>query len=121
MKAHSIRLGAFSSCYNNLLPSLENAGILNYFSAVVQGDEVKNHKPHPEGLFKVLQILGVPAAEAAMIGDAAVDIAAGKAAKTALTIAITHGFGTRQALELAKPDFFVNNLDEIAPLLLGSS
>jgi len=114
-----LALGAFSSRKSNLIPSLENSGILEYFGAVVQGGDVANHKPHPEGLLKVLDTLGVLPARAAMLGDAAVDIEAGKAAGVALTVGITHGFGTREALLRAEPDHIVDSLKEIPPLLLG--
>ena len=121
LQEEGIKLGAFSSRKGNLVPSLENAGILHYFGVVVQGDDVKNHKPHPEGLLKALDVLGVKPAHAAMLGDAAVDIEAGKAASVALTVGITHGFGTREELEAAAPDFIVHDLHSIPPLLIGSA
>lgn len=119
LQADGIKIGAFSSRKGNLIPSLENAGILHYFGVVVQGDEVKHHKPHPEGLLKALGVLGVEPSHAAMLGDAAVDIEAGKAAKVAMTIGITHGFGTPEELEAAKPDHIVHDLSSIARLLVG--
>lgn len=115
-----LKMGVFSSRKGNLVPSLNNAGIVDYFDVVVQGDEVINAKPHPEGLLKVLDHLGVQPDEAVMLGDAAVDIEAGKAAKVAMTVGITHGFGTRDELEKAKPDHIVSSLAEIPSLLLGS-
>lgn len=54
-----------------------------------------------------------------MIGLAAVDILAGKAAKVALTIGITHGFGTQQELEDTKPDHIITSRSEVASLLLA--
>ncbi len=120
LQSGGLKLAAFSSRKGNLVPSLKNAGILHYFGIVVQGDDVQHHKPHPEGLLKALYALSVEPAHAAMLGDAAVDIEAGKRAKVALTVGITHGFGTREALEGAKPDFIVDDLASIAPLLLGN-
>ncbi len=78
-----------------------------------------HHKPHPEGLFKALAGLEVELERAAMIGDAGVDILAGKAAGVSLTIGITHGFGTQQELEAAKPDHIAHSIPEIIPLLLA--
>ena len=114
----NIALGAFSSRGSNLIPSLQNAGIAEYFGAIVHADDVVEHKPHPEGLLKILDTLAVSPTKAAMLGDAAVDIEAGKAAGVALTVGITHGFGTRETLERAQPDHIVNSLKEIPPLLL---
>jgi len=114
-----IKLGAFSSRKGNLIPSLSNAGILDYFGVVVQGSDVKNHKPHPEGLLYALNKLEVSPEHAAMLGDAAVDIEAGKAAGVAMTVGITHGFGTRDALVGAEADFIVDDLHSIVPILLS--
>lgn len=118
LQQNRIKLGAFSSRKGNLIPSLKNAGVLNYFGVVVQGSDVLRHKPHPEGLLKALAALAVEPSRASMSGDAVVDIEAGKAAGVALTIGITHGFGTREDLETAKPDFVVDDLQSIPPLLL---
>lgn len=119
LKNAGIKLGAFSSRKGNLLPSLENAGILDYFGVVVQGSDVVNHKPHPEGLLYALNVLDVRPEHAVMLGDAAVDIEAGKAAEVALTVGITHGFGTWAALVAAEADFIVDDLRSIAPIILS--
>jgi phosphoglycolate phosphatase-like HAD superfamily hydrolase len=115
----NIKLAVFSSRKLTLLSSLTHAGIADFFEVIVQGDEVTHHKPHPEGLFKALAGLEVKPNNAAMIGDAAVDIFAGKAASVAVTIGITHGFGTRQELEEAEPDYIVTSAQDIPTLLLS--
>ncbi len=114
-----IRMGVFSSRKLTLLPSLVHAGIGEFFEVAVQGDEVTHHKPHPEGLFKALAALEIKPERAAMVGDAAVDILAGKAANVALTIGITHGFGTREELAEASPDFIVDTSAEMTNIILG--
>lgn len=114
-----ILLGVFSSRSSTLLPSLEYAGIAHFFQVVIRGNEVTQHKPHPEGLLKALAVLDVEPNETVMIGDAAVDILSGKAAKVAATIGVTYGFGTVQALRSVKPDYIVGSAKEIAPILLG--
>lgn len=119
LKRAGLKIGAFSSRYHNLIPSLEHVGVLGYFDAIVQGDEVINHKPDPEGLHLVLSKLNVPPAYASMSGDAAVDILAGQAAEVALTIGITHGFGTLEALNKVQPTHIVDHLDEIPPILIS--
>jgi len=118
LKDNGMKLAVFSSRKLTLVSSLQQAGIAEYFEVIVQGDEVTHHKPHPEGLFKALGGLEVQPNHAAMIGDAAVDILAGKAAKVAMTIGITHGFGTRDELVTAKPDHIVAGVAEILPLVL---
>lgn len=118
LTASGLHLAVFSSRKLTLVSSLEQAGIADFFEIIVQGDEVTNHKPHPEGLFKALAGLETAPKHAAMIGDAAVDILAGKVAGVAMTIGITHGFGTEQELEQANPDYLVATPEQILPLLL---
>lgn len=119
LKDAGLHLAVFSSRKLTLTASLEHAGIADFFEIIVQGDEVTHHKPHPEGLFKALAGLGVKPDHAVMIGDAAVDILAGKAASVAKTIGITHGFGTEQELKATKPDHLVANPAQITQLLLS--
>jgi HAD superfamily hydrolase (TIGR01509 family) len=121
LKDAGLHLAVFSSRMSTLVSSLEQTGIANFFEIIVQGDEVTRHKPHPEGLFKALAGLGVAPKRAAMLGDAAVDILAGKAADVAITIGITHGFGTAQELQDANPDYVVADPSEIPALLLGKT
>lgn len=117
LRTAGLKLAVFSSRKLTLMSSLEQAGIADFFEIVVQGDEVTHHKPHPEGLFKAFAGLEVKPERAAMIGDATVDILAGKAANVALTIGITHGFGTREELQAAQPDYIVDNVAELKSTL----
>lgn len=55
-------------------------GLGAFFAVVVCGDDFKTHKPHPEGLVHILQSLGVGAADALYVGDADVDVLAGREA-----------------------------------------
>jgi phosphoglycolate phosphatase-like HAD superfamily hydrolase len=121
LKKSDLKIGAFSSRYRNLIPSLEHVGVLSYFDAIVQGDEVTRHKPDPEGLYAVLEKLNTLPENASMSGDAVVDILAGQNAGVAMTIGITHGFGTLDALKKVNPTYIVSNLDEIPPLLFSNS
>lgn len=119
LKKSGLKLGLYSSRKGTLVPSLEQAGIMDYFEAIVQGDEVENHKPHPEGVIAAADGLMVKHSEAVMIGDTIFDIQAGKAANVALTIGITHGFGTLADLMSSSPDHIVESLPEIQNLLHG--
>ncbi|MFM1747212.1 MAG: hypothetical protein RLZZ188_878 [Verrucomicrobiota bacterium] len=43
-------------------------------SALVCGDDLPNHKPHPDGLREILRRLGCEAKDCVMVGDADVDV-----------------------------------------------
>lgn len=44
------------------------------FDAIVTGDDVQERKPHPEGLLKALNILGVESGRVVYVGDAVEDL-----------------------------------------------
>lgn len=54
--------------------------ITDFCELAVTGDDVEQPKPHPEGIFKALDILGIDRADAVFVGDSNADILAGKAA-----------------------------------------
>lgn len=117
LRGRGVLVGACSSRGKNLKPSLEHLSVLHHFDMVVDATDVSKHKPHPEGLLKILHTFEIEPAHAAMIGDSPQDILAGKAANVGMTIAITHGFGTRETLSAARPDHIVDSLHEVLPLL----
>lgn len=118
LRAAGMKLGVCSSRAKTLKPSLEHVQALRYFDAAIDASEVVNHKPHPEGVLQVLELLDVSPHEAVMVGDTVVDIETGKNAGCALSIGITHGFGTRDQLETAGADFVGASLLELQEYIL---
>lgn len=86
--------------------------------AVVQGCDDIPHKPDPAVVRAVLDRLGVEPTAAWMVGDTAMDVAAGRAAGCA-TCAVTWGIGGREALEAAGPDLLVDGAELLPGALLG--
>ena len=74
-------------------------------------------KPDPEGILLALSRLGAAAADAVMVGDSPVDVAAGRAAGTA-TIGLTHGLHTAGEVEEAVPDVVVDDLHQARAALV---
>lgn len=120
LKDNRIKMAVFTaSGPNSTNDALNVTGVAKYFETVITADDVKRHKPHPEGLLLALKRLGVSPANAAMLGDSIYDIGAGKDANVRLTIGITHGFGKLADLKKARPNYIVDSLSEIPPLLIG--
>jgi HAD superfamily hydrolase (TIGR01509 family) len=69
---------------------LEETGLLDYFGVVVAGDQVDRQKPHPDGIVRVCERLGVPAQAAAYVADAPIDL---EAARRAGALPIAAGWG----------------------------
>ncbi len=78
------------------------AGIDRYFRAIVGGDEVARPKPDPDLPLHAARALRATPAEAVVVGDAPVDIEAGRAAGT-WTVAAMYGYGEHGALRKAGP------------------
>lgn len=57
---------------------IDDFGLTGYFSFVMTADQVKNPKPHPEPLLKVLEYFAVKPHEAIFIGDGEVDMLAAR-------------------------------------------
>jgi phosphoglycolate phosphatase-like HAD superfamily hydrolase len=85
---------------------------------LVTCDDVKETKPDPEGLLKVLKELHVQPEEAIMVGDLDVDMEAAKKAGVA-PIGIAHGFGTPADLQAAGALRVVDDLNQLVALVDG--
>jgi phosphoglycolate phosphatase len=77
-------------------------GLAGRFIDVIGGDDLKTRKPDPEGLLKLCAMAGVPPAEAALVGDSAVDIQTAKNAG-ALAVGVQWGYD-REGMEQAAPN-----------------
>lgn len=65
---------------------LQRHNLQRCFAACVFGDTLESHKPDPEGLHRLAEAVGLPAADLLMVGDAEVDVrgAAGAGAQALL-------------------------------------
>lgn len=112
-----IRIGAVTSGNHHTVGALETMDIKKYFDIVVSAKDVVNPKPHPAGIEMALVHMAVPAHEAAMVGDTKSDILAGKNAKVAKTIGVTHGFGLYEDLQEAGATHIVDDIPSLLDVL----
>jgi HAD superfamily hydrolase (TIGR01509 family) len=75
-----LRLGICTASGGETFAALEAAELFGFFDAVVTAADVTHRKPHPEGLIRCLERLGVEPSRAAYVGDTAVDVRASHAA-----------------------------------------
>jgi len=76
-----------------------------FFQCIIGADSLRERKPSPEHLRKVMDNLGFTPERTAMVGDSINDIAAGKAAGI-LTIGCSFGYGDRS--EIAGADYIID-------------
>lgn len=79
LKKHGIKLAVGSSSKNTPM-ILEKTGLIKYFDAVADGNDIKNSKPDPEVFLKAAEKLNVPPCECLVVEDADAGIEAGKRA-----------------------------------------
>jgi pyrophosphatase PpaX len=95
--------------------SLEKLGMKKYFDVFISGDDVDQPKPHPEGILKAIEMLGVSKDDVAFIGDSDADISAGKAAKV-VTVGV-HWLPTVQSSTFKEePDHYMKDIQTFKQL-----
>lgn len=95
---------------------LEVAGIADRFTVVVGGDDVPRPKPNPDLPLFAARSLGMPPTGCVVVGDAPVDILAGRAARMR-TIGVTYGYGDPRSLADAKPHMTIDGFAELPAAL----
>ncbi|HYD92424.1 MAG TPA: beta-phosphoglucomutase [Flavobacterium sp.] len=72
-KGQKIALGSASK---NARPILEKVGLLHFFNAIVDGNDVTNAKPDPEVFIRAAQMLGLPPKGAVVFEDSVAGVQA---------------------------------------------
>jgi HAD superfamily hydrolase (TIGR01509 family) len=97
-------------------PELEYHGLAQHLHERVYGCEVKEKKPHPEGLLLCLDRLRMRAEEAVFVGDSPEDIEMARAAGV-YSVAVTGGYPNREALLASKPDAYTESLRAVLDVI----
>lgn len=73
LKDNNIRLGIVTSRNKADWPNFEEYGLTKYFEQFVVADDTIYHKPHPEPMYKILQLMNLNKEETIYIGDTIYD------------------------------------------------
>ena len=92
---------------------LEQFGLLPYFDHV-QGTDGFPYKPAPDLILTAMAALGAGPEDCLMVGDSAADMEAGKRAGVK-TCAVRYGYGKAEDLARFTPDYWIDDLRELAP------
>jgi pyrophosphatase PpaX len=98
----------------NALFTLEVIGLKDAFPLVISLDDVKQPKPHPEGIQLALKHFNVEANKALFVGDTTFDYFAGKSAGTD-TALVTWGF-KKFATDI-QPTMWIDHFDQLKDLV----
>lgn len=100
--------------------ALEGVGIADRIQVLAGLEDTARHKPAPDPLLHGAAALGVDPATCVYVGDATVDVLAGRAAGMA-TVAVTWGAGERAALEASGADHVVDDVAALTAVLLPTT
>jgi phosphoglycolate phosphatase len=117
LRSDGVRLAIYTGSAGESLPPLRDAGLLEYFEAVVTSNDVERRKPDPQGIEHCLQLLGMPAAQAAYIGDSRIDVDASLAAGVT-SFAVLTGAGDAASLAAAGAHRVVAHVGGVPDLLV---
>ena len=98
-----------------LIP-LKKHGLRDLFQTVITLDDVKNRKPSGDPLLECARRLGENPEKCAYVGDATVDIVAGKAAGMR-TIAVLTGVDDYEAIKAEGPDMILDSVSQLTDWL----
>lgn len=113
-----VRLGIITGkSRQTAIITLRELSVLEAFPVLYGGDDIERPKPDPQALVAALADLKrAPGEPAVMIGDSAMDIAAGKAAGLT-TIAVRWGSPDVAEVDALSPDYVVSTADELCEAL----
>jgi phosphonatase-like hydrolase len=85
-------------------------------------DEVLHGRPHPDMIKSLMNDLGIASPEHVLkIGDTEVDLKEGRNAACGIVVSVTTGAYTREQLESYHPDYIIDGLNELLPIIETAS
>lgn len=119
LRSRGVRLALVTS---KSRPTTEMAfrvtGVGDLFEEVMCAGETTRHKPHPEPLLRVLDVLGESPDVAVYVGDSPYDLQAATGAGVR-SIGVTWGVFPEDDLAAESPDRMVRSMEELSFVLLG--
>jgi phosphoglycolate phosphatase len=98
---------------------LAGLDISKYFKEILGPEDVKHQKPAPDSILKALDLAGVKANDALMVGDSEYDVRAALAAKIDVC-AVEYGYSDKEKLIQFNPNYFITNPKELLPLIINN-
>ena len=83
---------------------------------IITGDDVKEHKPSPEGILKFIEKFNLLPEKVLMIGDSPSDIKASRAAGVEVASVLWDSYSKDKVLEL-KSDYLFHTVSELREFL----
>ncbi|HEX2268011.1 MAG TPA: HAD-IIIA family hydrolase, partial [Pyrinomonadaceae bacterium] len=112
-----LKLGIVSTKYRRRITAvLERETVAHHFQVVIGGDDVKQHKPHPQGLLEAIERLECSPASVVYVGDSLVDAEVAKRAGVPLIVVLS-GVTSRAEFDLYEPLAVLKSIGELPEFL----
>ncbi len=119
LRAAGVHVGvATSKRRESAQQAMDILGLSEHVEVLVAMEDTERHKPDPTPLLLALERMGRGSNKAVYVGDAVVDVLAGKAAGMD-TLAVTWGAGQPEALHAVRPTAVASNAAELRAAFLG--
>ncbi len=120
LREAKLRLAIYTGSTGESFSALQHSALLEQFEVVVTANDVAQRKPHPEGIVRCLEILGLEPGEAAYLGDSVIDIQAAHRAGV-FSVGVLTGSADATALSLAGAHRLAANNQAWADILLATN
>jgi len=94
------------------LITLDETDLTKYFDLIISGDDVKKHKPDPEGIIRFIQMYNLKPQNVLMIGDAPSDIIAANNAGVEIASVVWDSYAEDEVKKLNSKNVF-HSVDEL--------
>ena len=113
LKRLGLKLGIASTKYRYTICEILNKdNLISLFDFIIGGEDVSNHKPNPECIFKIIEALKVDKSECVYVGDSMVDAETAKNAGISF-IAVLSGTTRIEDIIYYRPALIINRIDEL--------
>ena len=113
LKGLGLKIGITSTKYRyRICEILTNNNLISLFDFIIGGEDVASPKPHPEGIYKILEALKVNKNECVYVGDSIVDAETAKNAGISY-IAVLTGTTRKEDIIGYKPALIIDRIDEL--------
>jgi phosphoglycolate phosphatase len=119
LREGGLRLAIVSTKYRRRISEvLRREALLHGFEVVIGGEDVEQHKPHPQGLFEAIEKLGCSPASIVYVGDSVVDAELAKRAGVPLIVVLS-GVTPKTHFENYQPLAVLEDVSHLANVLLN--
>jgi phosphoglycolate phosphatase len=121
LRERGLQLAIVSTKYRRRINEvLEREALLHGFHVVIGGEDVAQHKPHPQGLFEAMNKLECSPASVLYVGDSVVDAELAKRAGVPVVVVLS-GVTPKEDFETYEPIAVLEHVSELPKFLLSYS